>query len=234
MDKSLLTRKSPLRVLEKSVNNGKSKGSVIVIASKKGVGKTACLVHIAIEKLLADKPVLHVSFSKRTDYIISWYEDLFAELINGKKVENVSELREKIMKNRVIMSFTQNGIVDEQILRSLEAMIGPGNFKADTIIIDGYNFRKAVPEDLKLLKEFAERFGLEIWISASLKYEDPIFDEKDFPYELEKIKNSVDIIISLRYKSDAIQMKVVKDENGDVINDVRFMLDPKTLLVMEK
>ena len=59
MDKSKLTSKSPLRVLEESVKGGLDKGKVTVIASKKGVGKTACLVHIAIEKLLEGKQVLH-------------------------------------------------------------------------------------------------------------------------------------------------------------------------------
>ena len=60
MDKSKLTSKSPLRVLEESVKGGLDKGKVTVIASKKGVGKTACLVHIAIEKLLEGKQWLHV------------------------------------------------------------------------------------------------------------------------------------------------------------------------------
>ncbi len=235
MDKSVMTSKSPLHILEESVNGGLEKGKVTVIASKKGVGKTACLVHISIEKLLENKQVLHVSFSKRTDYIISWYEDLFNELAVSKKIENIAELREEVMRNRVIMSFAQkDGIVDQQLLSSLSAMMGPGNFKADAVIIDGYNFDKAEKADLELLKEFAKTMNIEIWISASLKSEENIFDENDFPVELEGIKNDVDFIISLRFKDDAIQMKVVKDEKGDVLNDVKLMLDPKTLLIAEK
>jgi len=234
MDKSILTSKSPLHILEESVKGGLDKGKVTVIASKKGVGKTACLVHIAIEKLLEGKQVLHVSFSKRTDYIISWYEDLFNELAAAKKIDNVAELREETMKNRVIMSFVQDGIVDKQILASLEAMIGPGNFKADTIIVDGYNFQKATKADLDLLKDFAKKMNVEIWISASLKADDVIFDANDFPVELAKFKDDVDIIISLRFKNDVIQMKVVKDEGGDVTDDIKLMLDAKTLLIAEK
>ncbi|MCQ2604324.1 MAG: hypothetical protein MJ215_04685 [Spirochaetia bacterium] len=230
---SVLTDKSPLRVLEDSLTGGMDKGKVTVIASKKGVGKTACLVHIAIEKLLAGKQVLHVSFSKRTDYIISWYEDLFAELTAGKKIDNVDELRELIMKNRVIMSFVQDGIVDQQIINSLEAMIGPGNFKADTIIIDGYNFQKAEKADLDRLKAFAEKAGVEIWISASLKSDDVIFDENDFPCELTKIKDDVDFIISLRFKEERIQVKVVKDSTNSN-KEIKLFLDPKTLLIADK
>ena len=146
----------------------------------------------------------------------------------------MAELREEVMKNRVIMSFVQDGIVDKQTLASLEAMIGPGNFKADTIIVDGYNFQKATKADLDLLKDFAKKMNVEIWISASLKADDVIFDANDFPVELAKFKDDVDIIISLRFKNDVIQMKVVKDEGGDVKDDIKLMLDAKTLLIAEK
>ena len=44
----------------------------------------------------------------------------------------------------------------------------------------------------------------------------------------------MDIIISLRFKNDFIQMKVVKDEGGDVTDEVKLMLDAKTLLIAEK
>ncbi len=45
MVKSELINRSPLRILEKSIQGGVGKGNIGVIASRKGVGKTACLVH---------------------------------------------------------------------------------------------------------------------------------------------------------------------------------------------
>jgi len=44
-----LISRSPLRILENSIHGGLGKGNIGVLASRKGVGKTACLVHIATE-----------------------------------------------------------------------------------------------------------------------------------------------------------------------------------------
>ena len=71
MIKAELNKRSPLRIFEKSIHGGVGKGNVGVLASRKGVGKTACLVHIATDKLFRDKHVIHVSFSSRVDHIVS-------------------------------------------------------------------------------------------------------------------------------------------------------------------
>ena len=46
MIKKELISKSPLRILEKSIHGGVGKGNLGVIAARKGIGKTACLVHM--------------------------------------------------------------------------------------------------------------------------------------------------------------------------------------------
>ena len=61
MDLKQLNSVSPLRVFEDSINGGLGKGNLGVIVSKKGVGKTACLVHIATDKLFKGEHVIHVS-----------------------------------------------------------------------------------------------------------------------------------------------------------------------------
>ena len=46
MVKAELIKRSPLRVFEQSIHGGLGRGNIGVLASPKGVGKTACLVHI--------------------------------------------------------------------------------------------------------------------------------------------------------------------------------------------
>ena len=75
-----LIRRSPFRILEKSIHGGVGKGNIGMIAARKGVGKTACLVHLATDQLFQNKYVIHVSFSPDTSHIISWYEDIFEEI----------------------------------------------------------------------------------------------------------------------------------------------------------
>ncbi len=233
MVKEELVKRSPLRVLEKSLDGGLGKGNIGVIASKKGIGKTAFLVHIATDKLCNDKPVIHVSFSKRTDHIISWYDDIFDEISKRKNIKNAIEIQEEIIRNRVIMNFNQQGVDVSRILSSLEAMITSGNFKADAVIIDGLNIGEAGEEGLKTIKEFAQKLKLEIWISSSLKKEDPVFNDKGIPYELENIADSIDVLLTLKYDNQKIRMDIVKDHDNMKQVNSHLYLDPKTLLIAE-
>ncbi|MCL2481748.1 MAG: hypothetical protein FWF38_08560 [Spirochaetaceae bacterium] len=233
MIKGELVKGNPLRTLEKFLNGGLGKGNIGVIASKKGIGKTAFLVHIATDKLCNDNPVIHVSFSKRTDHIISWYDDIFNEISKRKNLQNAVEIYEEIIRKRVIMNFNQQGIDVPRILSSLDAMITSGNFKADTVIIDGLNINEAGEEGLKTIKEFAQKLKVEIWISASLKMEDPVFNDKGIPYELESVVDAIDVLLTLQYDNQKIRMDIVKaHDNLEQVNS-QLYLDPKTLLIAE-
>ena len=234
MVKSELINRSPLRILEQSIQGGVGKGNIGVIASRKGVGKTACLVHIATDKLLRERHVIHVSFSKRTDHIISWYEDIFNEISKKRELENAVDVHNEIIKNRVIMNFSQDGVEISQILKSLEAMIVNGNFKANSVIVDGFDFDNISEEGLEKIREFARQLDLEIWFSASLKGEEPIFDEDGFPAELKRVISKLDVVISLKYVDQSIRMEVVKDHDSDMKEDLHLTLDPKTLLIIEE
>ncbi|RKX75308.1 MAG: hypothetical protein DRP87_14855 [Spirochaetes bacterium] len=234
MVKAELIKRSPLRIFEKSIQGGLGKGNLGILASRKGVGKTACLVHIATDKLFQGKHVIHVSFSARTDHIINWYEDIFKEIAKKQNLESAVTVHDEIIKNRVIMNFNQEGITTVQILRSLEAMIKYGNFAADTIIVDGYDFSKCKREDLQTFCEFARNMDLEIWFSASLKGEEPIFDENGIPYELKPFLDEAAVLISLKYTNKYVHLELVKDHKEIVSADMHLKLDPKTLLIAEE
>ncbi len=231
MVKEELIKRSPVRVLEKSMHGGLGKGNIGVLASRKGVGKTACLVHIATDKLFQQKPVIHVSFSSRVDHIINWYEDIFREIARSLNLESAAEVHDEIIRNRVIMNFSREGIKIEQILRSLEAMIEDGNFAAETVIVDGYTFVPSSPEDLSKFREFAARMGLEVWFSASLKGPEPLFDDQGFPNELKCCLGKVDVLITLRNVHGAVQLHLLKDRDFPSPEELRLTLDPTTLLI---
>jgi KaiC/GvpD/RAD55 family RecA-like ATPase len=231
MVKSELIERSPLRVFENSIHGGLGSGRVGVLASRKGVGKTACLVHIATDQLFRDKHVIHVSFSTRVDHIVGWYEDIFKEISRKRELENALTIHDEIIKNRVIMNFNQEGVDTDQILRSISAMISDGNFAADSLLFDGYDFAEADPEDVEKVKKFAEERNLEVWFSASLRSEEPCFDEKGFPVELDAYRSIFDVIITLAYEGDHVRMKAVKDRASTELHDMHLKLDPKTMLI---
>ncbi len=229
--KEELIKRSPLRVLEKSISGGLGAGNLGVLASRKGVGKTACLVHIAADKLLQEKPVIHVSYASRVDHIITWYEDIFKELAKAPKMRSALDEFDELIRNRVIMNFKQDGTRTEQVLRSLEAMIVHANFKAETVIVDGLDLIQAGPGELRMFKEFAVRLGLEVWFSASLKAEEPQFDERGMPHELACCLGVIDVLISLRHHGDHVHFNLVQDHGRLAPKDIGLKLDPTTLLI---
>jgi hypothetical protein len=233
MVKSELIKRSPLRILEKSIQGGLGKGNIGIVASRKGIGKTACLVHIATDKLFQNKPVIHVSYSSRVDHIISWYEDIFKEIAKKRQLESAVDVHDEIIKNRVIMNFKQDGANTEQVLRSLEAMIEHGKFAADAIIVDGFDFSQSCSNDLDLFKSFAEKLNLEVWFSASLKGDNPLFNKSGVPYLFEDCLAKLDVLITLRFEKEHVKLKLVKDHEISFPKDLNLKLDPKTLLISE-
>ncbi|MBN1799129.1 MAG: hypothetical protein JW822_11160 [Spirochaetales bacterium] len=231
MVKAELIKNSPLRILEKSTHGGVGKGNIGIIAARKGVGKTACLVHIATDQLFQGKHVIHVSFSSNTSHIITWYEDIFQEIARRRDLSDAMQVHDEIIKNRVIMNFNQEGISIRQIIKSLEAMIHQGAFAADCIIFDGYSFSKGNPQDFKDLKEFAEGSKLELWFSASLSDDETDFDADGVPGVISLFMEQIAILILLNSHEGNIKLELKKDHDLTPIQNMHLTLDPKILLI---
>ena len=235
---SELIQRSPIRIFEQSIHGGLKPGEIGVIASPNGVGKTSVLVQLALDKLLQGKKVIHVSFTQHVHYVPVWYEDIFDELISKKNLENAAEVKNELVKNRVLMNFNQDGMTKDQIIRSLRAMIIEGGFKAEAIIIDGFDFSRTGKDgDLRTsinnVKTFATEMGVSIWYSCSVKDEGQQYDKENIPLVISAFADIVDIVIVLQPKPDHIELSISKDRNSIISKSMAMKLDPKTLLILE-
>jgi KaiC/GvpD/RAD55 family RecA-like ATPase len=233
MLKEELIAKSPVRLLEKSIEGGLKAGNIGIIASRKGIGKTSVLVQLALDKLLQGEKVIHVSFTAHTSYVISWYENIFGELAKRRNLEHLGEVKDELVKNRVIMNFAQEGVSIDQILRSLRAMIVDGGFKASTLIIDGFDFTRATRDQISKVRAFAQDMGLEVWYSSTLLGEEPLVDKNNIPVILREYLDAISVLILLEPKAEYIHFTVVKDHDRLNPQDLRLKLDAKTLLIAE-
>ena len=229
---SELIQRSPIRIFEQSIHGGLKPGEIGIIASPNGVGKTSVLVQLAMDKLLQGKKVIHVSFTQHKQYVPMWYEDVFAEITSRKNLENAADIKDEMVKNRVLMSFNQDGVTKEQILRSLRAMIIDGGFKAESIIIDGLDFSRITKDSIISVKNFATELGLIVWYSCSVK--DGEQEGKDnIPAVLSGFAGIVDIIITLRPKPDHVELSISRDRGSVITKSMAMKLDPKSLLIQE-
>jgi RecA/RadA recombinase len=242
---SELIQRSPIRIFEQSINGGLKPGEIGIIASPTGIGKTSVLVQLALDKLLQGKKVIHVSFTQDVHYVPIWYEDIFEEFIYKKNLENAAEIKTDLVKNRVLMNFNQDGVTILQIIKSLRAMIIEGGFKADSIIVDGYDFSRMTScivngktlskkEIITEVKNFATELGVSIWYSCSVKDEEQQFDKENIPVIIKDYVDYIDVVIVLQPKTDHVELSISKDRNSIISKSTSMKLDPKTLLILEK
>ena len=229
-----LISKSPLRILEKSIHGGLGKGCIGVIAARKGIGKTACLVHIATDQLLLGKHVIHVSFGEGASHIVTWYEDIFNEIARRNNLNCAMDVHDDIIRNRVIVNFKQDDTHIAKIKKNFSLFLEKGNFCVDTIVVDGYNFAKATPEDFQEFKRFALESGLEMWFSASLREKDAPSAAQGVPEVLLPFVKDIAILIHLEPKGDFVHLTLIKDHDTIPNSDMHLKLDPHILLLAEE
>lgn len=235
MDIQELNALSPLRAFDESLNGGLGKGNLGVLVSRHGIGKTACLVHLATDKLFRNEHIIHVSFSGNVEHVINWYKEVFRQISENRSLEDAAEIYNEILADRVVMNFSQENVTIEKVLSSLETLIRQGSFNADAVMFDGYKLTIATEDDVRKIKQFAMDMRIEVWFSVSPVKPDVVFDENGVPSTILKYEELIDVLIGLKYNEamDKVIMTLVKD--GDQIDPkpMRVTLDPKTMLICD-
>ncbi len=227
-----LIKRSPLRILEKSTRGGLGKGNIGVIAARKGVGKTACLVHIATDQLFQEKHVIHVSYSGKIGHIVQWYEDIFQEIAKRYKLDCAMDVHDDIIRNRLVMNFEQANVTVAKIEKNIRTLMEKGSFSVETIVLDGYDFNKATVKEFGEFRRFARDNAFELWFSATLK-EDTNAKSR-VPPMLAPYMDDIAILICLQPRGEFIHLDLVKDHDAEMVSDMHLKLDPRILLIAEE
>jgi KaiC/GvpD/RAD55 family RecA-like ATPase len=233
MLKQELIRRSPVRILEQSTHGGVGPGNIGVFASRKGIGKTACLVHVATDRLLAGAHVIHVSFADKSDHILDWYEDIFEEIAKRTGLDNARDIHDEIAHNRIIMNFRQDGIHITEIRSRIHTLIEQGNFAADTMVIDGYDFSRSDEKELAEFKRFAAEHKLELWFSATVDVSRTSWEGNSVPPELSHVIDEIAVCIGLKPHKDNVKLMLIKDHDAPSPPDMHLMLDPGVLIISQ-
>ena len=196
MNVAELIKKSPIRVFESSIDGGLGRGNLGVLASQHGVGKTACMVHLAIDKILRGLNVIHVSFGANVEHIMNWYKEAFREISEFRSLDDAFDVYQTIRSSRVMMNFSQEGVGVDKILASLETLINQGSFKADAVFFDGYKLTMASDDDVKKIKAFAQKMNIEVWFCVSPARPNVEFTEYGVPVTMDPYLSMIDVLVA--------------------------------------
>jgi len=226
-----LIKLSPLRVLEKSINGGLGPGNLGMFTARKGVGKTAALVHVAVDKLLRDEKVLHLSFADNPRHIEHWYKQVFNEIAKSYKLENVLENEQHVIRNRLIVHISKKNAVKDHIENTIKKCVEAAQFTPSMLIIDGFSFSEHSKDDFMFWKELSQKLSTEIWFSATLHRHNLEFDDQGIPSPASEVKDIFSVIIMLEPLEDYIDLKLLKDHDNPDIDKLKLKLNPKTMLI---
>ncbi len=228
-----LNKRSPLRVFERSLHGGLGKGNIGVVTSRKGVGKTAFLVDIALDDVMRDRKVLHVTLQHSVERVTSFYDEIFLELARSQKLEDHSETRLAVEHNRHVLSYRGGGGFSIRRLRdSMIFLAEHAAFVPEAVILDGYpDFETVGDDEIIALKQLAHDFGVELWITALRHREGQERDERDVPAAVARFDAQLSVIVRLEPRADHVTLRIVKDHENEALADLHLELDPKTLLL---
>jgi hypothetical protein len=223
---------SPLRILEKSSRKGLGPGNLGVLIARAGVGKTACLIHIAFDKIFRQERLVHISLEEGPEKVTSYYNVIYYDLVKAFDLTDDYEYRLLIDRNRMILAYLNQSFQIERLRANLNNLVDKLSFRPDVLIVDGLDFERTKRTLFEGLKEIAKTFEVEIWLSAlSHRHIDDV-NERGIPYPCHHLDDLFSLIIHLQPDPSGISLKLLKDHDNPTIPDISVKLDPNTFLTL--
>jgi KaiC/GvpD/RAD55 family RecA-like ATPase len=238
-----VNERSPLRVFEKSMHGGLGRGNLGVIASRAGVGKTAMLVQIALDDLLRDRKVLHISHEQVVDHVRAYYDEIFHDLSVASRLEEPESVRLDVERNRLIYSHLSHASSAPPSLRGGQSSVSKivetvtfareiAHFVPDVVIIDGFDFEHATEDAMKALSGLAKELRAELWLSASAEAKSTT--KSVFPAVIQRFMAQIAVVVSLEPERDTVRLRLLKDHDSPTLADLHLRLDPHSMRVIDE
>jgi hypothetical protein len=242
-----VNERSPMRVFEKSLHGGLGRGNVGVVVARPGVGKTSLLVQIALDDLLRDKKVLHISHEHAVDRVRASYDEIFHDLAISHRLAQTQMVRLEMERNRLIYSHLEAAKVAPPSHRGGTSSISRisqtvtfakdcANFEPDAVIIDGFDFDKATLEAVEELGKLAKQLNAELWLSAKTEEDTEAPKSapspESTPAPLRRFFALVDVIVLLVPQRQEVRLQIIKDHDSPDVSDLHLHLDTNTMRVV--
>jgi hypothetical protein len=225
--KDLILR-NPLRLLGPENEDIIKPGNFGAVLARHGVGKTALVIQIALNSLLQDKNVLHISLNEPIGKVCLWYQEVFEQLANHYQVPQIDQLWDTIMPHRFIMTFQVEGFSAPKLTERLTDLTAQGIFLPDMIIIDGLPFDTGGNSELPALKALAEEQNLPIWFTVTTHRHEALASD-GLPVQLSPVQELFDAAIALQPEKETIHIRAIK--GGQSAQEASLTLDPATMLI---
>ena len=165
--------------------------------------------------------------------LVSYYDEIFADLAHDADLANVWAVRQRMEANRRIRSYADGHLDADRLRGALSFQKNYTDFEAQAVVIDHFDFRSARPDDLRSLRGVAKEYQVEIWMSATTHRKDKI-DENGYPEPVAHVGEAVAVMLHMGHDGERVHISLLKDHDNQDVSDLKLALDPTTLLVVEE
>ncbi len=226
---------SPLKVLENSSRKELGPGNLAVLIARAGVGKTACLIRVAFDKLFRREKLVHVSLEEGPEKVTSYYNVIYSDLVRALDLkDDHDEHRMLIERNRMILAYLNQSFEIERLRANLRNLAENLDFRPDVLIVDGLDFEKTERAVFEGLKQVAGEFESEIWLSALSHRHITDVNERGIPYPCQQLDDLFSLILQLQPEGSGIVLRLLKDHDNPTVRDAGITLDPTTFLAVNR
>ncbi len=231
MEKSM-TDRSPVRVFERAIGGGLGAGNLGVVLSRPGVGKTAFLIGLAVDRLLQGKKVLYISTKESVEHISNFFEQIFQATAAALDLDDVPRRQLRMERNRHIHVYNRKTFSVEKLEQAVGFLHEAMDFTPDMVIMDGTpRFENTEDWELDNIRELAAKWQAEVWTSSNTHREGQPADDRGVPMTVARFDAKLGVIVDLVPDRDSIQVKLIKEHNNPEIAQVQLEVDPRTMLL---
>lgn len=231
MLKQELILRNPLRQLGFETEDILPMGGFGAVLAHAGVGKTALLVQLALNGMLRNVNVLHVSLNDPVNKVTLWYGELFHHLAARYEATQVKQLWDTVLPHRFIMTFRVESFSVPKLEERLNDLTEQGIFSPGMMIIDGLDFDSPKPDVLVALKALAAKSGMRCWFTVHTHRHEKS-DPGALPASFAPFAPLFDLVLGLRPERADIHIELLK---GTASPDAGapLLLDPSTMLIKD-
>lgn len=231
MLKNDLALRNPLRMIGYKNDEILPEGGIGAVLAPAGVGKTALLVQLAINAMLRNINVLHISLDEPVRKVSLWYKELFGHLATQHQVAHMNQLWDDMASHRFIITFRVEGFSVPKLEERLADLSEQGIFSPRLVIMDGLPLGETTKQVLFALKNLARKQGLSVWLAIHTSHKEEFVAGGEMD-ALADLTTLLDVVFEIEPQGQAVCIHALKGAPSDSPSASIF-LDPSTMLMKE-
>ncbi len=152
---------SPAAAITAALGAPLGPGRLGVVVARPGVGKTAILVHLALDQLLTGHAVLHVALRDSVEHVRAHYGEAL-RTATGAGLRDAGAAALAVERHRMIHSWLDRGFDPAQLRSHLGMLAELAQFRPKMLVIDGLDEHA----DFGALASLVHEIGLPTWATV--------------------------------------------------------------------